>query len=101
MGLLGGYNYMISMCFVHLRIALLPCAFLDTLERCYLGNMNAIESAEAAGVDLSLIDDSLSRSCEERAIQHQDALNLALEMERAGNELRERYQSASSAPLRR
>jgi hypothetical protein len=63
--------------------------------------MNPIESAEAAGVDLSLIDDSLSRSYEERAVQHQEALNLALEMERAGNELRERYQSAASAPLRR
>ena len=63
--------------------------------------MNPIESAEAAGVDLSLIDDSLSRSYEERAIQHQEALNLALEMERAGNELRERYQSSASAPLRR
>ena len=63
--------------------------------------MNALESAEAAGVDLSLIDDSLSRSYEERAIQHQEALNLALEMERAGNELRERYQSPASAPLRR
>ena len=63
--------------------------------------MNPIESAEAAGVDLSLIDDSLSRSYEERAVQHQEALNLALEMERAGNELRERYQSSASAPLRR
>ena len=63
--------------------------------------MNPIELAERAGVDLSLIDDSLSRSYEERAIQHQEALNLALEMERAGNELRERYQSSSSAPLRR
>jgi len=63
--------------------------------------MNPIELAEAAGVDLSLIDDSLSRSYDERAIQHQDALNLALEMERAGNELRERYQSSASAPQRR
>ena len=63
--------------------------------------MNPIESAEAAGVDLSLIDDSLSRSYEERAVQHQEALNLALEMERAGNELRERHQSTSSASLRR
>jgi hypothetical protein len=63
--------------------------------------MDAIELAEAAGVDLSLIDDSLSRSYEERAIQHQEALNLLLEMERAGNELRERYQSIASAPQRR
>lgn len=50
--------------------------------------MSAIEQAERAGVDLSLIDDSLSRSYEERAIQHQEALNLVLEMERAGNQLR-------------
>jgi len=63
--------------------------------------MDAIELAEAAGIDLSLIDDSLSRSYEERAIQHQEALNLVLEMERAGNELRERHQSFTSAPQRR
>jgi hypothetical protein len=61
--------------------------------------LSAIEEAERAGVDLSLIDDSLSRSYEERAIQHQKALNLMLEMERAGNKLRERYQSSASAPL--
>jgi hypothetical protein len=44
----------------------------------------AIEDAEKAGFDLSLMDASLSYSYEKRAIQHQEALNLALELERAG-----------------
>lgn len=38
-----------------------------------------IEEAECAGFDLSLIDESLSRSYENRALYHQAALNLALE----------------------
>ena len=62
---------------------------------------DAIESAVHAGVDISLIDDSLSRSYEERAVLHQEALNLALEMERAGNELRERRASSPSTTLGR
>jgi hypothetical protein len=62
---------------------------------------NAIKAAECAGVDLSLIDESLSYSYEQRAVHHQEALNLALELERVGRELRERYQPPASAPLRR
>jgi len=42
---------------------------------------SAIEDAEAAGFDLSLMDASLAYSYEKRAIQHQEALNLALELE--------------------
>ena len=62
---------------------------------------NAIEEAERAGFDLSLIEDSLGLSYDQRAIQHQQALNLALELERAGRQLRERSESAHSAALRR
>jgi hypothetical protein len=62
---------------------------------------NAIEEAELAGFDLSLIEDSLSLSYDQRAIQHQQALDLALELERAGRELRERSEPADSATLRR
>jgi hypothetical protein len=62
---------------------------------------NAIEEAARAGVDLSLIDESLSYSYEERAVHHQRALNLALELERVGRELRERSQQPAAAPLRR
>lgn len=51
---------------------------------------DAIESAERAGIDLGLIDDNLRLSHEQRALQHQDALDLALAIERAGQELRER-----------
>lgn len=62
---------------------------------------SAIEEAERAGVDLSLLDDNLSLSYDQRAIQHQEALNLALELERAGRELREQSESVDSAALRR
>jgi hypothetical protein len=60
-----------------------------------------IEDAEAAGFDLSLIDASLSYSYEKRAMQHQEALNLALELERVGQQLRDRSQPASEAAVRR
>lgn len=53
----------------------------------------AIEEAQAAGFDLSLVDVSLSYTHEQRAIQHQAALDLALEVEKAGRELRGRSQS--------
>jgi hypothetical protein len=62
--------------------------------------MNAIDEAERAGFDLSLIEESLSYSYEERAVRHQEALNLALEMERAGRLLRERDQPTTTASVR-
>jgi len=62
---------------------------------------DAIEEAERAGFDLSLVEESLGYSYEQRALHHQAALNLALELERAGRELRERDQSAAPASLRR
>jgi hypothetical protein len=45
--------------------------------------MTACEEAERAGIDLSLIEISLSYSYDQRALQHQAALELALELERA------------------
>lgn len=60
-----------------------------------------LEEARRAGFDLSLIDESLALSYDERARQHQAALDLALELERAGRQLRERTQPAAAAPLRR
>jgi hypothetical protein len=63
--------------------------------------VNSIEEAERAGFDLSLIEESLSYSYEQRAVHHQEALNLAIEMERAGRLLRDRDQSTISASLRR
>lgn len=53
---------------------------------------SALEDAERAGFDLSLIEESLRLSYDQRAMQHQEALNLALELERAGRKLRERPQ---------
>lgn len=46
--------------------------------------------AEAAGFDLSLVDEALRLTPERRLIQHQAALDLVEAMERAGVELRER-----------
>lgn len=42
--------------------------------------MTAIEAAEQAGFDMSLIDESLRCSPEQRAIQHQAALEMALQL---------------------
>jgi hypothetical protein len=50
--------------------------------------MTAAEEATRAGIDLSLIELSLSYSYDKRAEQHQTALELALELERIGRELR-------------
>ncbi len=59
----------------------------------------AIEDAEKAGFDLSLMDASLAYSYEKRAIQHQEPLNLALELERVGRQLRDKPQSPSTAAV--
>jgi hypothetical protein len=63
--------------------------------------LNAIAEAERAGFDLSLIEESLCHSYEQRAVHHQRALDLALELEKAGQQLRERSQSTATASLRR
>lgn len=46
--------------------------------------MTAVEEAERAGIDLSLLEVSLGYSYDKRAHQHQAALELVLELERAG-----------------
>lgn len=56
--------------------------------------MTAAEEAARAGFDLSLIELSLSYSYDKRAEQHQAALELALELERVGRELRGAAQPA-------
>ena len=48
----------------------------------------ALEEAARVGIDLSLIEVSLSYSYDKRAYQHQAALELALELERVGRQLR-------------
>jgi hypothetical protein len=45
-------------------------------------NDDAIEAAQKAGFDLSLVDASLKLSLEERAKQHDQALSLVLEFDR-------------------
>ena len=49
----------------------------------------ATEIAEAAGFDIRLIRESLELSHEKRVLQQQAALDLMLEMERAGQKLRD------------
>ena len=56
--------------------------------------MTAAEEAALAGIDLSLLDLSLSYSYDKRAEQHEAALDLALELERVGRELRGEAQPA-------
>ena len=60
---------------------------------------SAIDEAERAGFDLSLVEESLSLTHDQRALQHQEALNLALELEAAGRKLRERPESADPAAV--
>ena len=61
----------------------------------------ATELAEAAGFDMSLVRENLRLSYEQRVIQHQAALDLMLEMERAGKKLRDPAHTAHPAALRR
>ncbi|HMM58352.1 MAG TPA: hypothetical protein PKD77_12300 [Rudaea sp.] len=56
-----------------------------------------IEAARRAGIDLALVEENLRLSFEERALQHQSALDLALEIERAGRQLRERSAKTPAA----
>ena len=60
--------------------------------------MTAVEEAERAGIDLSLIEVSLGYSYDKRAEQHQEALELALELERVGRQLRGAAQSIDRTP---
>jgi hypothetical protein len=61
--------------------------------------MTAWEEAERAGIDLSLIEVSLGYSYEKRAIQHQAALELALELERVGRQLRGATEPVDRTPV--
>lgn len=58
----------------------------------YRMHMTPIQKAEEAGFDLSLVDESLRLSPEQRLVQHQKSLELVLAMEQGGRELRERTQ---------
>ena len=44
----------------------------------------ALEEARKAGIDLSLLDANLALSYEERVLQHESALELALELQAEG-----------------
>ena len=61
--------------------------------------MTASSDAQAAGFDLSLIEMSLQRTYDERAIEHQAALELALELEMIGRLRRESTEQIASDPL--
>ncbi|MCP5327809.1 MAG: hypothetical protein R3E75_09880 [Steroidobacteraceae bacterium] len=61
--------------------------------------MTALEEAELAGIDLSLIEVGLDYSYDQRALQHQAALELALELERVGRQLRGATESPDRTPV--
>jgi len=63
--------------------------------------INAIDEAERAGFDMSLIDANLGYSYEQRVLLHDSALELALEFERIGRRLRGATQQTDSDALRR
>jgi hypothetical protein len=63
--------------------------------------LSAVEEAERAGFDMSLIDANLSYSYEKRVLLNEAALELALELERVGRELRTLTQSPLPDPVRR
>jgi hypothetical protein len=62
--------------------------------------LNAIEDAERAGFDMRLIDANLSYSYEQRVSHHDEALNLILELERAGYQVDEQRVVKMLAVLR-
>jgi hypothetical protein len=62
--------------------------------------MTESQKAAEAGFDLSLIEANLSYSYEKRAELHDAALELALEFERIGRQLRGETERTSAAPLR-
>ncbi|MEO8314034.1 MAG: hypothetical protein ABI645_04485 [Pseudomonadota bacterium] len=59
--------------------------------------MSPLQQAEAAGFDLSLVDESLRLSPEQRLLQHQQSLELVLAVEQAGKDMRERTQRPVAA----
>lgn len=63
--------------------------------------MTPAQQAEAAGIDLSLVEESLRLSPEQRFLQHQRALDMVLAIDRAGREMRERTQEPAAASRRR
>ena len=63
--------------------------------------ITACEQAERAGFDLSLVDASLCHTYDKRALQHQAALDMALELEKIGRQLRGGTQSTAAASVRR
>jgi len=66
-----------------------------------LKSKSAMEEAAHAGFDPSLIDANLSYSYDKRVLLHDAALELALEFEKAGRQLRGETQSTPAMPVRR
>jgi hypothetical protein len=59
--------------------------------------LSAAEVAARSGIDLGLLEDNLRLNYEQRVLQHQAALDLALVIERAGQALRERPATPAAA----
>jgi hypothetical protein len=63
--------------------------------------MDSLDNAQRAGFDLTLIEASLQLSFEERALEHQRALDVVLELEMIGRRQRESAQQTATDPDRR
>ena len=69
----------------------------DTPTRITLPRTPEVLEAERAGIDLSLIEHNLSLTYEQRAIQHERALALVLELKRIRAKIHGNTQSAHSS----
>ena len=62
--------------------------------------MTAVETAKLAGIDISLIEENLRLTPEQRALQHDGALEVVLAMEAAGRKLRDAAEPPHTTPVR-
>lgn len=83
------------------RVTRMPSALANASRHPIVGPMpdlpHAIEDAERAGFDLTLVDESLRLTHEERARQHDQALALVLELDLIRNERNAKSQSPLAA----
>ena len=56
----------------------------------------AIEDARRAGIDLDLLDSNLALTYEQRVLQHESALELALALRKAGSDYEKSTRSVAT-----
>lgn len=60
----------------------------EYIPACFSNTVNEAKKALALGIDLSLLEENLKRSHEERILLHEDTLQAVLELKAAGEFLR-------------